>query len=36
MCVEYGYPFLSLGDTDFIKYRYNIQFYKIPYFQNTI
>ena len=36
MRTEYNYPFLSFGDTDFIKYGYNIQFCKIPYFRNTI
>ena len=31
MRAEYNYPFLPLGDIDFMKYRRNIQFYKIPY-----
>ena len=29
--MEYRYPLLPLGDTDFIKCRGNIQFRKIPY-----
>ena len=35
MGTERHYPLLSFNDTDFIKYNRNIQFRKIPYFQNT-
>ena len=35
MRAEYRYPLLPLGDIDFVKYRRNIQFRKIPYFRNT-
>ena len=32
---EYRYLLLPLGNTDFIKYRRNIQFYKILHLRNT-
>ena len=35
MRTECRYPLLPLGDTDFIKYRRNIQFRKILYLRNT-
>ena len=35
MRAEYRYPLLPLSNIDFIKYRRNIQFYKIPYLRNT-
>ena len=35
MCAKYGYPLLPLSNMDFIKYRRNIQFYKIPYLRNA-
>ena len=35
MRTECRYSLLPLGDTDFLKYRYDIQFCKIPHLRNT-